>query len=151
MALYEYRAKCARVIDGDTIELEWKDYGDGFKKHATEGDPMKYRFAAVNAYEKTLRGDTTPEEKAIGIKATEWLKNMIEGKTIKVRSVKAGSRGNFGRYLAFVFTDGPDDEDLDLHNAERCLNLALLALGYGVVSRYEDGDVYDGRGHPREE
>jgi len=61
--LYCYRAKVRRVIDGDTIELEWWDFGLGQRWHYTEARPLRVRFAHVNAYETSLRGGTTPEQK----------------------------------------------------------------------------------------
>ncbi len=69
---------------------------------------------------------------------------------IRVKSVKAGSKGNFGRYLAYVFIDGPDHKSLDPIDPETCLNLMLLDKGFAVVSKYEDGDMYEGLGYPRE-
>jgi endonuclease YncB( thermonuclease family) len=148
---YEYSAEVLRVVDGDTIWLAWKDYGDGLKIHggATSANALSYRLAAVNAYEKSLRFGTTPEEKAKGIEATLWLKNLIEGKEVFIKSVRAGNKGGFGRYLAYVFLPHAP-EVFDPLDGEHCINLMLLDKGYAEVSKYEDGAMYEGLGYPRE-
>jgi endonuclease YncB( thermonuclease family) len=143
-------------VDGDTIDLEWIDQGfSDFKmgippRGADPGDPLRFRLAAINAYEKTLRGGTTPEEKALGIEATAWLKGVVEGQKAKIKSVVSFRKGNFGRYLVFLFLDGPDDEVLDPLDPSKCINRMLLDEGYAVVSKYDDGDIYDGLGYSRE-
>jgi endonuclease YncB( thermonuclease family) len=149
MALYEYRALCSRVIDGDTIELAWKDYGDGFKVHTSKRNPLRYRLASINAYEKTLRSGTTPEEKVLGIEATHWLKGQVEGKIVHIKSVASGAKGNLGRYLAYLFPDMGNDAQLDPLSPS-CFNLQLLVHRYAVVSKYADGHIYASLGYPRE-
>ena len=149
MGLYEYRGEVSRVIDGDTIELAWKDYGDGLKVHTSKRNPLRYRLASINAYEKTLRSGTTPEEKVLGIEATAWLKEQVEGKRVCVKSVASGAKGSLGRYLVYLFPDGGDDERLDPLSSS-CLNLRLLDEGFAVVSKYDDGDLYARLGYTRE-
>jgi endonuclease YncB( thermonuclease family) len=157
VSLWCRRVVVNRVVDGDTIDLEWIDQGFGdFKmgvppREADPGDPLRFRLAAVNAYEKTLRGGTTPEEKALGIEATAWLKGVIEGRKAKIKSIVSFRKGNFGRYLVYLFLDGPDDEHLDPLDGAKCINRMLLDEGYAVVSKYDDGDTYDGLGYEREE
>jgi endonuclease YncB( thermonuclease family) len=151
VGLYEYRAEVLRVVDGDTIWLAWKDYGDGLKVHGgdTSATAMPYRLAGINAYEKSLRGGTTPEEKAKGIEATHWLMDLIEGKTIFLKSVKGGEKGGFGRYLAYIFLTHIPGR-LDPLDPQTCINLMLLDKGYAEVSKYDDGAMYEGLGYPRE-
>jgi endonuclease YncB( thermonuclease family) len=149
VGLYEYRAEVLRVVDGDTVELSWKDYGDGLIVHTTEAAPLTYRLAGINAYEKSLRYGTTPEEKALGLAATAWLKGEVEGKKVKVKSIKAGAKGGFGRYLAFLFPDGPADAHLDVCSTD-CFNRQLLERGWAEVSKYDDGMCYAGLGYPQE-
>lgn len=152
MGLYEYSAEVLRVVDGDTVWLSWKDYGDGLKVHGgdTSATALSYRLAGVNAYEKTLRYGTTPEEKEKGIEATAWLKGLVEGQKVLLKSVRAGSKGNYGRYLAFLFLEH-SPETFDPLDQATCINRMLLDEGYAVVSKYEDGDTYDGLGYEREE
>jgi endonuclease YncB( thermonuclease family) len=149
VGLYEYRGEVSRVIDGDTIELAWKDYGDGLRVHTSKRNPLRYRLAAINAYEKTLRSGTTPEEKALGIEATAWLKERVEGKRVRLKSVASGAKGSLGRYLVYLFDDGEDDERLEPLSLG-CYNLRLLDKGYAVVSKYDDGDIYARLGYERE-
>ena len=146
MSLYSYRAVCSRVVDGDTVVLDVLDQGFGDMKFSIPEGELRFRLAGVDAYEKTLRGDTTPEEKAKGIEATEWLKSLIEGKKIRVRTVRSGAKGNFGRFLAYIFVDGPNDESLLPKDS---LNRALLDKGYAVVSEYADGEVFVQMGYER--
>jgi endonuclease YncB( thermonuclease family) len=153
VGLYEYRAEVLRVVDGDTIWLAWKDYGDGLKVHggSTSATALSYRLAGINAYEKSLRYGTTAEEKVLGLEATAWLKGLIEDSNVLLKSVEAGAKGGFGRYLAYVFLDNSFDPDrLDPLNADNCVNRMLLDKGYAEVSKYEDGAMYEGLGYPRE-
>jgi hypothetical protein len=42
VSLYEYRAEVLRVVDGDTIWLTWKDYGDGYAEVSKYEDGAMY-------------------------------------------------------------------------------------------------------------
>lgn len=152
MGLYEYRAEVLRVVDGDTIWLSWKDYGDGLKIHGgnTSETALSYRLAAINVYEKTRRFGTTEEEKQLGIAAMNWLKDLVEGKTVLLKSVKAGARGNYGRYLVYAFLD-VEETDFDPLDGATCINLMLLEKGWALVSKYDDGETYEGLGYARED
>lgn len=155
--MYEYRATVDNVVDGDTVDMDFIDLGFGVVRmgippaRGDKGDPFRFRLASINAFEKTLRGGTTPAQKILGIEATQWLRALVEGHKVRVKTVKAGKRGNLGRYLAYLFIDGPDDEKLDPLDGSICINRMLLDKGYAVVSKYDDGAVYDGLGYPREE
>ena len=63
--MFEYRATCVHVSDGDTIDLADMDLGFGITMTQTQ----RFRLAGINTYETSLRGGTTPEEKEIGLKA----------------------------------------------------------------------------------
>lgn len=128
--MYEYRAKVLRVVDGDTIDLEWWDFGAGIKMHAAGDQQLRMRLAHINAYETSLRYGTTPEQKTLGIEAREWLKEQCEGQVVRLRTVKGGARGSFGRYLVWIWPDGDDDDPL--LNATS-YNQAILDYGWGVV------------------
>jgi endonuclease YncB( thermonuclease family) len=72
----------------------------GFGVHYTG---QKLRLFGINAYEVSLRGGTTPEEKAKGIEARDLLRKMLpEGTEILVETIKDG-KGKYGRYLANVW------------------------------------------------
>lgn len=129
VVLYTYRAECSRVVDGDTIDLAWLDLGWGVRLYPTPDEPLRLRFAGVNAYETTLRNGTTPEQKALGIEARAWLADEIEGKRIRVRSVLGGKRGSFGRFLVWVWPDGDPDDTPDTATS---LNVAIIERGWGV-------------------
>lgn len=148
MSLYSYRAVCSRVVDGDTIELEVIDQGFGDMKFGIPEAKLSFRLAGVNAYETSLRYGTTPEEKVVGLEAKEWLKDLIEGKKIRIRTVRSGAKGNFGRFLAYIYEDGDDHEPLLPSNS---LNHTLLEKGYAVVSNYDDGEVFIQMGYKRKE
>jgi endonuclease YncB( thermonuclease family) len=123
LSLYTYRARVRRVVDGDTIDLDWVDLGWGVRMFPTESEPLRLRFAGVNAYETSLRGDTTEEEKALGKIAKAWLAGEVEGCEVLVRTVKGGERGNFGRFLVWV------------HDATGaiCYNTEIIDRGWGVA------------------
>ena len=156
MSLWERRVVVSRVVDGDTIDLEWIDQGFGdFKmgvppRGADAGDPLRFRLAGINAYETRLTGGTTPEQKEKGLEAKAWLAAILDGQKARIKSIVSFRKGNFGRYLAFVFLDGPDDEHLDPLDRSKCLNRMLLDEGFAVVSKYSDGDIYAGLGYERE-
>lgn len=88
--MYTYKAKVTRVIDGDTFEAE---VDVGFSIDVT----TKFR----------LRGIDTPEthrpkskaEKAHGLEAKKFVKDLIEGKEIVITTHKTGK---YGRYIADV-------------------------------------------------
>ncbi len=127
--MYNYRAKVERVVDGDTIDLEWWDLGAGVRLFPTSTKPLRMRFAGIDAYETSLRGDTTPEEKLKGIEAREWLRREIEGKRVRIRTVLDGETGSFGRFLVWVWPDCEPDEmpsKMDSYNYE------LIRKGYAV-------------------
>lgn len=129
MSLYTYRAHCSRVVDADTIDLEWIDLGFGVQQRPTMSQSLRMRFAYVNAYETTRRGGTTVEQKALGLEAKAWLKDAIEGREILIRSVKGGASGNFGRFLVWVW---PGDYWAEQLTEADSLNMAIIDYGWGV-------------------
>lgn len=142
--LYNYKCVCDRVVDGDTIDAEVIDLGFGHYFHSIPEAPLRFRLAAVNAYETSLRQGTTPEQKEIGLKAKEWLANLIEGKTIRIHTVRAGAKGSLGRFLAWLYLD--DDNPME---PEYSINRMLLDNGFAVVSKYPDGEVFIAMGYAR--
>lgn len=102
-ALYTYRAKVVRVIDGDTLVA---DVDLGFRIHV---NGETFRLYGIDAPETQSRGGrvVTEEEKARGLLAKETLRAMLEGKDIFLCTIK-DKQGKYGRYLARIFYEGVD-------------------------------------------
>jgi len=74
----EWQAKCTRVIDGDTIELE---------------DGSRVRYIGI---------DTPETDQNFGTEATEANRNLVEGKTITlVKDIS--NTDKYGRILVYVY------------------------------------------------
>ncbi len=78
--------KCIKTIDGDTIDVII-DFG--FNLTQTH----RLRFFGINAPE------TRGPEREEGLKSKAWLKDLIEGKRIKIQTYK---RGKYGRIVADI-------------------------------------------------
>lgn len=92
--LFWYRAKVRRVVDGDTLDLEF-DLG----------------LAAYRRERVRLHGVDTPEifgvpkeseEYARGMEAKAFVVERVEGQTVWVHTYK-DKQGKYGRYLADIF------------------------------------------------
>jgi len=117
--LFWYKATCTRVVDGDTADF---DIDCGLHVHVHE----RIRIHGINAPETYgVRKDS--EEYALGKKATEFAKNLIEGKEVWINTVK-DKTGKYGRYLATVWVkeEGPDGSYFDLGQALVDAGLAAL-------------------------
>lgn len=97
---YLYRAEVVRVVDGDTIDV---DIDLGFYVWIRK---QRIRLLDIDAPE--VRG----ESKEAGLAASEYLKGLIDGKTVIIRTAKgkdgADRDDSFGRWLATIFLDGLD-------------------------------------------
>jgi micrococcal nuclease len=99
--------KIKKVLDGDTIDVV---IDLGFDLAKTE----RVRIAGVDTPEKRTRN---LEEKALGIDATNWLKDKLN-ETIKgedelvVRTELKGGVGKYGRLLGWLYVG---DSDLSLN------------------------------------
>ena len=96
---YNFRVvEINRVVDGDTIDVTIDLGFDLFKKE-------RVRVAGVDTPEKRTRD---LEEKALGIDATNWLKNKLT-ETIKgdeeltIRTELKGGMGKYGRLLGWLY------------------------------------------------
>lgn len=118
--LWHYRAYVIRVVDGDTAVL----YVDkGMQTH----EVMKVRLAGVDAPEMRPRKSTGPAEqvtaeKALAQKATNRLRDLIEGREVIIRTEKTGK---FGRWLAQIYLPEADG-----------LTANQLLLDEGLAVRY---------------
>ncbi|WP_210185673.1 thermonuclease family protein [Bauldia litoralis] len=97
---YLYRAEVVRVVDGDTIDV---DIDLGFYIWIRK---QRIRMLDIDAPE--MRG----ESKVVGAAATEYLKTLIDGKEVILRTSKgkdgADRDDSFGRWLGTVYLDGLD-------------------------------------------
>ena len=87
-----------KVLDGDTIDVTIDLGFDLFKKE-------RVRIAGVDTPEKRTRN---LEEKALGLDATEWLKDKLEGAIngdddLIIRTELDGGVGKYGRLLGWLY------------------------------------------------
>ena len=113
---YNFRVvEINRVVDGDTIDVTIDLGFDLYKKE-------RVRVAGVDTPEKRTRN---LEEKALGIDATNWLKEKLEGAVagdddLVIRTELVGGVGKYGRLLGWLYVG---DGDLSL-------NEQMIAEGY---------------------
>tara|TARA_B100000427_G_C15491840_1_gene588005 strand:+ start:594 stop:1007 length:414 start_codon:yes stop_codon:yes gene_type:complete len=104
-----------RVLDGDTIDVTIDLGFDLYKKE-------RVRVAGVDTPEKRTRN---LEEKALGIDATNWLKEKLESTIngdgeLSVRTELVGGVGKYGRLLGWLYID----------DSEVSLNEQMIDEGY---------------------
>ena len=113
---YNFRVvKIDKVIDGDTIDVTIDLGFDLFKKE-------RVRIAGVDTPEKRTRN---LEEKALGIDATNWLKEKLEGAIsgdydLVIRTELVGGVGKYGRLLGWLY----------IGDADVSLNEQMITEGY---------------------
>ena len=96
---YNFRViKINRVVDGDTIDVT---IDLGFELYKKE----RVRVAGVDTPEKRTRD---LEEKALGLDATAWLKEKLEGAVkgdddLIIRTELKGGVGKYGRLLGWLY------------------------------------------------
>ena len=106
---YNFRVtEIVKVLDGDTIDVLIDLGFDLFKKE-------RVRIAGVDTPEKRTRD---LEEKALGIDATNWLKQKLEdtisgdGDELTIRTELKGGVGKYGRLLGWLYIN---DEEISLN------------------------------------
>ena len=113
---YNFRVtEINRVLDGDTIDVTIDLGFDLYKKE-------RVRVAGVDTPEKRTRNK---EEKELGIDATNWLKNKLEGAIdgddeLSIRTELVGGVGKYGRLLGWLY----------IGDAELSLNEQMITEGY---------------------
>ena len=96
---YNFRViKIDKVLDGDTIDVTIDLGFDLFKKE-------RVRIAGVDTPEKRTRD---LEEKALGLDATDWMKNHLEDtiagdEELTIRTELVGGMGKYGRLLGWLY------------------------------------------------
>ena len=104
-----------RVLDGDTIDVTIDLGFDLYKKE-------RVRIAGVDTPEKRTRD---LEEKELGIDATNWLKDKLEGAVngdddLIIRTELDGGVGKYGRLLGWCY----------IGDADLSLNEQMITEGY---------------------
>ena len=104
-----------RVLDGDTIDVSIDLGFDLYKKE-------RVRIAGVDTPEKRTRN---LEEKALGIDATNWLKEKLDSTIagddeLTVRTELDGGVGKYGRLLGWLY----------IGDGELSLNEKMITEGY---------------------
>ena len=104
-----------RVVDGDTIDVTIDLGFDLYKKE-------RVRVAGVDTPEKRTRD---LEEKELGIDATNWLKDKLEGAIdgdddLVIRTELVGGMGKYGRLLGWLY----------IGDAELSLSEQMITEGY---------------------
>ena len=113
---YNFRVvEINRVVDGDTIDVTIDLGFDLFKKE-------RVRVAGVDTPEKRTRD---PEGKELGIHATNWMKEKLEGAIdgdddLVIRTELVGGMGKYGRLLGCLY----------IGDAELSLNEQMIEEGY---------------------
>ena len=103
------------MVDGDTIDVTIDLGFDLYKKE-------RVRIAGVDTPEKRTRD---LEEKALGIDATNWMKEQLEGAIdgddeLTIRTELKGGMGKYGRLLGWLY----------IGDAELSLNEQMITEGY---------------------
>ena len=113
---YNFRVtKINRVVDGDTIDVTIDLGFDLYKKE-------RVRVAGVDTPEKRTRDK---EEKALGLDATAWLKEKLDGAIagdddLVIRTELVGGVGKYGRLLGWLY----------IGDGDRSLNEQMIEEGY---------------------
>jgi micrococcal nuclease len=105
--MYQYAARCERVVDGDTVHLSI-DLGLSVHVHET------CRLLGINAPE--MHGET----RAAGELAKLYLSSLIEGVELIVDTIK-DAKCKYGRYLVVIRV------------GETNVNEAMVAAGMAVL------------------
>ena len=101
---YNFRViKINRVVDGDTIDVTIDLGFDLYKKE-------RVRVAGVDTPEKRTRDK---EEKELGLDATAWLKEKLDGALrgddeLVIRTELVGGVGKYGRLLGWLYVGDGD-------------------------------------------
>ena len=104
-----------KVVDGDTIDVTIDLGFDLYKKE-------RVRIAGIDTPEKRTRD---LEEKALGIDATNWMKEQLEDaingeSELTIRTELKGGMGKYGRLLGWLYVG----------DADISLNEAMIISGY---------------------
>ena len=127
--MYEYMAKIVRVIDADTIELS---IDLGFHTWRVE----KVRILDYDAPEIKLYEGVSPEEKALGIEATEHAKTMLPYNTLVRIRTRFDETGKYGRFLATIYM--PDMDAIKADASDNPVTAPPLDIRVAFSINYAD-------------
>lgn len=99
---FVYNAILERIVDGDTLDCTL-DLGFDVRLHK-----QRVRLAGIDTPESRINTKRYPkraQEKVLGLKAKERLKELCSGK-FKVRSL---GKGKYGRILGIPYSESGDD------------------------------------------
>lgn len=99
--MYNYKAQCVRVVDGDTIEVII-DLGFNVSYKET---------VRLNKIDSPESRTSNKLEKQAGLKVKQFLIDTIEGKIIYMETIKTDEK--YGRYLAEVYLTATDTKSLN--------------------------------------
>jgi len=123
MNIYNYNAKCTRVVDGDTIDAEI-DLGFDIKVK------KRIRLGGINAPESRTRNKV---EKKLGLAAKERLKEIMDG-AANCFELESSEIGKFGRVIGKLHIDKIAGKDVI---TKVCINDCLVREGHAV--EYDGG------------
>ena len=109
--MYNYTGVVKKVIDGDTFDIMF-DLGFHIQYQT------RVRLNGIDVYETTLRGNTTFEQKKLGLQAKEFCNKLLLNKKVFVKTYK-DSKGKYGRYLVDILVDGNNLAELLIENGFR--------------------------------
>ena len=95
--LYHYKALVLEIYDGDTIRVEI-DLGFGLKWRGSDNRGVQIRLFGLDTPE--IKGP----EKEKGIISRDFLRNLLLGKEVTLKTVKDSSE-KYGRYLGIILFD----------------------------------------------
>ena len=121
--MYNYNAKCTRVVDGDTIDATIEL---GFGVHITK----RIRLAGINAPESRTRNKV---EKKLGLAAKERLIDILDG-AANCFELESTELGKYGRVLGKLHIDKIAGKDVI---TKVCINDCLVREGHAV--EYDGG------------
>ena len=121
--MYNYNAKCVRVVDGDTIDAM---IDLGFGVHVKK----RIRLAGINAPESRTRNKV---EKKLGLAAKERLIELMEG-AANVFELESKEIGKYGRVLGVIYINKLSGKDTI---TQACINEMLVSEGH--ATEYDGG------------
>ena len=125
--MYEYKiSNIVKIIDGDSLRV---DLDLGFKIQLSNAT---LRLHGIDTPESRQRRRL--EERKLGIKAKEFLVNILEGNKDNL-IMKATERGKFGRILAEIFSSYSDNTLI-----QRFLSVNEMLIDGGHARRYYGGN-----------
>ena len=119
--MYEYNAKCTRVVDGDTLDAE---IDLGFDVKVTK----RIRLAGIDAPESRNK-----VEKKLGLAAKDRLIEIMDGAANEFE-LESQELGKYGRVLGRIHIDKISGKD---QITKVCVNDALVREGH--ATEYDGG------------